>query len=122
MGIYSPEKLSLLLKTARGNRSINQYGRESGVDPGYISRLSRELVKVPPSAAVLARLASCARGGITTEDLMSAAGYIETPACSQRSGLWDQVIEEAVRYDISPETALAIIKDLGESLRKRSAD
>lgn len=68
-----------LLGKAKGERSINQYGQHCDVDPGYISRLLRKLREQPPSAEIINKLASKAHNGVTAEDLMAAAGYIDTP-------------------------------------------
>jgi transcriptional regulator with XRE-family HTH domain len=65
-----------LLEAAKGKQSINSYGKETGVDPGYISRLLRGLVDTPPSAAVITRLASKANNEISTEQLLEKAGYL----------------------------------------------
>jgi hypothetical protein len=74
--IFNKELLADLLRQAKGDRSINRFGLETNVDPGYISRLLRCQVSTPPSAMVLAKIAGKASGDVTVEDLMSAAGYI----------------------------------------------
>lgn len=67
-----------LLKDAKGNRSINKYGIDSKVDPGYISRLMRELIDYPPSPDVINKLAEKAYNDITSFDFMKAAGHIDS--------------------------------------------
>lgn len=73
---FDKDKFSQLLKQAKGTRSINNYGRISNVDPGYISRLLRCLVETPPSAVIINKLAERAHNEVSAEELMSAAGYI----------------------------------------------
>jgi len=73
---FNKVKFSSLLEKAKGSRSINNYGRISNVDPGYISRLLRCLVDTPPSAAVISKLAERAHNEVTAEELMLAAGYL----------------------------------------------
>lgn len=36
--MFDRERFGKLLEKAKGSRSINQYGLQSGVNPGYISR------------------------------------------------------------------------------------
>ena len=73
---FDEKEFSRLLALAKGSqRSINQYGKESSVDPGYISRFLRQKMKYPPSPKVILRLASHAYNGVTTDELMSTAGY-----------------------------------------------
>lgn len=74
---FNKRNFAELLNIARGDRSINKYGHDSDVDPGYISRLLRELIDAAPSPKVIAKLAKKAYSGVTYEDLMTAAGYLE---------------------------------------------
>lgn len=74
---FDKNRFANLLGQAKGNRSINNYGRISNVDPGYISRLLRCLVETPPSAAIITKLAERAHNEITLNDLMLAAGYLD---------------------------------------------
>ncbi len=69
-----------LLTNAVGNRSINQFERDSGVSAAHISRLTRSLVNTPPSPQTIEKLASKAQNGVTYEDLMRAAGHLPSPA------------------------------------------
>jgi len=77
--MFDKDRFAELLGKAKGDRSINQYGRHCGVDPGYISRLLRGLRDQPPSAEVINKLASRAYNGVTVEELMAAAGYLNDP-------------------------------------------
>lgn len=99
------------------------------MDPGYLSRLLRGLLDTAPSAAVIKKLASQAANGIGIQDLLLAAGYIDSPSsnaeitkqASDKSGeiqAWEKVIEEAAQYNISPEVASELIRTLGQSMEK----
>ncbi len=118
-----------LLRRAKGERSINRFGVEAGVDPGYISRLLRGLIRTAPSAAIINKLANAARNGVSLAELMGAAGYLgsmradhlytgNTNAEPDKLQEWEKVIEEAARYQISPELAADLIRSLGQSLEK----
>lgn len=74
---FDKHRFAELLDTAKGNRSINKYGSDAGVDPGYISRLLRCLIDTPPSAAVISKLAARAYHSVSAEELMAAAGYLD---------------------------------------------
>ncbi|MGD0153080.1 MAG: hypothetical protein ABSC17_04850 [Thermacetogeniaceae bacterium] len=67
-----------LLKRAKGDRSINRFGHETNVDPGYISRLLRCRLANPPSAVILSRIAEKASNDVTISELMIAAGYMKS--------------------------------------------
>jgi repressor LexA len=70
------EKKSLveLLTLAQGNRSLNTFARQSGVDPGNLSRI---LKGQRPTPEVLKKLADSAENGVRYEILMDAAGYMD---------------------------------------------
>jgi transcriptional regulator with XRE-family HTH domain len=72
------EVFAALLLSAKGNRSINKFGEDCGVDPGYISRLSRGLIVNPPSAAIIDKLAKKALNNVSKKEFMIAAGYLES--------------------------------------------
>lgn len=75
---FNKEEFARLLDLARGNRSINAYAREAGLTGAHISRLLRCLLNTPPTPQTIAKLVSCADGGVTYRDFMQAAGYLET--------------------------------------------
>ena len=74
---FDKQRFADLLGRAKGNRSINKYGKDSRVDPGYISRLLRCLIDKAPSADIIIKLANKAYDGVTKTDLMTAAGYLK---------------------------------------------
>lgn len=114
---------------AKGDRSINKYGSDSGVDAGYISRLLRGAVENAPSAMIIKKLAGVASNGVGGQDLLIAAGYLDLLpgeandehnylSKSEQFQQWERVIEEAARYNISPEEALDFISSLGKSMAR----
>lgn len=124
---FDAEQFADLLLQAKGDRSINRFGSAAGVDSGYISRLLRRLVSNAPSAAVINRLAGAAQNQVTAADLMHAAGYLASPPFHSYQSPpvetakllgWENVIEEAARYNITPETAAELIRALGQSIEK----
>ncbi len=76
---FNQELFADLLQRAKGDRSINRFGSDADVDPGYISRLLRRQVETPPGAAVLTKIAGNAANDVTIEQLLGAAGYINFP-------------------------------------------
>jgi transcriptional regulator with XRE-family HTH domain len=127
---FNKEEFAAFLILAKGDRSINRFGNDAGVDPGYISRLLRGLVENAPGAMVIKKLADAAWNGVTIEDLLGAAGYIDIPGkntddhidLSPEHRKWQRVIEEAARYNISPEDALDFITSLGKSMARIRKD
>lgn len=75
--IFDKERFSELLSKAKGERSINNFGRISQVDPGYISRLIRCQIDTPPSATIISKLGNKAHNNVSDIELMIAAGYID---------------------------------------------
>ncbi|HWQ74628.1 MAG TPA: hypothetical protein VN441_04880 [Syntrophomonas sp.] len=130
---FDKQRFADLLKQAKGERSINRYGVDSGVDPAYISRLLRCMVSNSPSAAIIKKLADSADNGVTVNMLMVEAGYLKAdPSSNPESDAnnapdhhksnrwqeWEKVIEEAARYNIPPEMALDLITSVGKSINK----
>lgn len=67
------KSLPELLYLAQGERSLNGFAREAGVDPGNFSRILKGQI---PTPQVLQKLAHHAKNGVRYEDLMQAAGYL----------------------------------------------
>lgn len=103
---FDRERFAKLLERAKGNRSINHYGLQCGVNPGYISRLMRGLRETPPSADVINKLAAKAHNGVTVEALMEAAGYLPGAETSARErmpiNLEDVLREEDLHFNKVP--------------------
>lgn len=78
MGYFYKHKFSELLLKAKGERSINHYALHCGVSAAHISRLLRELIDTPPNPETIRKFADKAHNSVTYEQLMEAAGYIES--------------------------------------------
>ncbi|KUO52310.1 MAG: hypothetical protein APF76_04560 [Desulfitibacter sp. BRH_c19] len=91
---FNKSKFAQLLTLAKGERSINKYGNDAGVDPGYISRLLRELIDTAPSAAIIIKLASKAYNEVSAEQLLAAAGYLN----DSQNDLLDCIPPEGLMY------------------------
>ena len=70
---FNKELLADLLQRAEGDRSLNRFGHEADVDPGYLSRLLRRRVETAPSATVLIKIAGKAANNVTVTQLLDAA-------------------------------------------------
>lgn len=94
--MFNKDRFSNLLRLALGNRSINKYGKDSGVDPGYISRYIRLQIEKAPSALILSKLAEGSEGRVSIESFMEVAGYLQVdpPEASD----WLREIMEAPSY------------------------
>jgi len=71
------KELIRLLKIAKGDRSLNRFAEETGVDAGHLSRVMRGIMINPPSPDTLKKIADNAHNGVTYEELMIAAGHLE---------------------------------------------
>lgn len=67
------EKLTGLLRRAIGQRTLNGFCAEAGINAGNLSRV---LHGQKVSAEVLLRIAEYAQGGVRLQDLFYAAGYL----------------------------------------------
>lgn len=117
---FDRKLFSDLLQRAKGNRSLNDFAKQSGVNSGYLSRLIRGERPNPPSADVIKRIASAARGGVTLEDLMAAAGYLEVDAPPRPLTPQEKLEELGImlRSEGVTEEDVQVIMDLIESRRK----
>ncbi|HBX22621.1 MAG TPA: hypothetical protein DEF34_03135 [Desulfotomaculum sp.] len=114
---FDKQRFSELLNLAKGNRSINKYGRDADVDPGYISRLLRRLIDKAPSADVILKLADKAYNSVTVTELMTAAGYLKhdgkdayTEAITMHDAIEKEIlIAKKSGVDINRETATKMV-------------
>lgn len=77
IGFFDKKKFAELLNEALGGRSGNEFGREIGVSGSLISRRLRSKMQNPPDAITIQRIAGGAANGVTYEQLMKAAGYLD---------------------------------------------
>ena len=75
--MFNKSKFAELLKKAIGERTTTNYADITGVNRTYISKLLNEKLDSPPGPEIIKKLASVTHGGVTYEDFMTAAGFIE---------------------------------------------
>lgn len=107
---FNKTAFSHLLRLALGSRSINKYGKDAGVDPGYISRYLRLQIDNPPSATVISKLADGSQGRVTAEMMMEVAGYLQIEHDEPES--WLKEVAEA------PAEKQKALKEIWEIIRK----
>lgn len=66
-----------LVGLAKGNRSLNDFCKYSGLEPSNISRLLNRKLSNPPKPSTLKLIASSSQGRVSIDELMFASGYIE---------------------------------------------
>lgn len=109
MSGFNKEEFSNLLKLSQGKRSLNQFGLNSNVDPGYLSRFINLRKDTPPSPEVLQKIANVAHNNITYTDLMNAAGYLR-----EYRGITGDILDDEERknriaqYDYEEEKEMVI--------------
>lgn len=75
--MFDKNRFAALINQAIGERSLNEYARQTGVSAAHISRLARALLDTPPNPQTIKKLADFAVNNISYNDLMNAAGYLE---------------------------------------------
>lgn len=73
---FNKEEFASLLDKAKGNRSINQYAKETDVSAAHISRFLRQLIDAAPNPETISKFADKAYNDVSYRDMMSAAGHI----------------------------------------------
>lgn len=69
-----------LIEKAQGNRTQNSFALNCGFDSSSISKIRAR--RVSPHPTLLQKIASHAHNGVTYEQLMVAAGYLDEPSSS----------------------------------------
>lgn len=120
-----------ILSTAKGDRSINQFGIACHVDPGYLSRLLRGLLDNPPSPAILAKIATQAANGVTYQALMKAAGILHgdnerTDTGNDLTSPMDNLLQEMhaffrLQSDLTEAEKETLIQDMREYFQFKAA-
>lgn len=75
--MFDKNRFAAYIDQAIGERSLNEYARQTGVSAAHISRLSRALLDTPPNPQTIKKLADFAGNNVSYNDLMNAAGYLE---------------------------------------------
>lgn len=92
--MFDKKKFREVLRIARGKRDNQQYADESGVSRTYISNYMNLKRESPPSVEVLKMLASAAHNGVSFQDFMVAAGYIQAPTPEKNTSDSQRVFSE----------------------------
>ena len=74
--MFNKLKFKELILKARGNRTNEDYSKESGVSRSYISNLVNSKLDSPPSPDIIKKLADKAHNEVNYEQLMMAAGHL----------------------------------------------
>ncbi|TCL76879.1 hypothetical protein EDC14_1001164 [Hydrogenispora ethanolica] len=102
--MFDKEKFAALLIRAQGDRSLNEYARQTGISSAHISRLSRALLDAPPNPQTIKQLADQAHNGVTYDEMMVVAGHLTPDWLPSYSRLDTGKIPHTARYDISSIT------------------
>ncbi len=81
--MFQKDKFKKALLMARGNRTNESYSKDSGVSRTYISAYLNLKRNEPPTPEIIRRLAQASYNNVTYEELMIAAGFIESVSESQ---------------------------------------
>lgn len=112
MAYFNKKLFADLLNKAKGDRSVNEYARQSGISSAHISRLLRALLDTPPSPATIEKLAQYSYG-ITYEELMEAAGHVNERQIDLLDTLEDKKMEIiAAGQPLTYDQRLVVAKSL----------
>ena len=75
--MFNYSLLIALIKKAQGNRSLNQFARECGIDAGNLSRILNNKKVFSPKPDTLKKIAAMSYNNVTYEELMIAAGFMD---------------------------------------------
>ena len=107
--MFNPELLIELVKQAKGNRTLNQFAKQCGVDAGTLSRIIANKNKQAPKPDTLKKIADQAYNNVTFNELMVAAGHIpedenikndNNPVLSKKDEKDIEKRIEALRHDL----------------------
>jgi hypothetical protein len=102
--MFDKEKFARMLMLAVGDRSLNEYGRMTGISAAHISRLTRGKLDAPPNPQTIKQLTQFAQNGVTYEDMMIVAGHIEPEWVGGPGGIDTAKITRSPRLDVSAIT------------------
>lgn len=106
---FDKEKMQALIRVAKGERTILEYSRDSGVNRELIGELINGKAQRPPSRASLKKLVCAAakpRGDVSLYDLFTAAGYLTDDMVGKLS-----LGSAIASICSSPNLALALLLD-----------
>ena len=77
--VFSKKIFALLLEKAKGERSWRQFSLDAGISYVQMRKLAGGEQENPPRLKLIKKIAECAEGGITIDDLLFATGNISRP-------------------------------------------
>lgn len=115
--MFDVQKFSDLLTEVQGNRSLNEYARNSGVSAAYISKLKNKVKKTAPSPIIIRKLASKSgrfssslADSVSYTAMMAAAGHITSLEAMSNEDFYQLVeVEEEANVLDSNLTKIAIL-------------
>lgn len=110
--MFNTELLSSLIKKSQGDISLNNFAGQCKISSSTLSRIINNKNSCPPAPGTLQKIAFAAHNGVTYDDLMAAAGYMnadEIPKELQNTA--NTVLSEKDEKDIAKR-----IEDLKEDL------
>lgn len=75
---FNKKLFSELLLKIKGTRTLTKFAEETGTSIAHLSRMVNEKLDSAPSPETLKKLLSKSQGNVTYEELMMAAGYINS--------------------------------------------
>ena len=111
--MFDAELLSNLIKQAQGDISLNNFARKCNISSSTLSRIINAKNSCPPAPSTLQKIAAASHNGITYDQLMSAAGYINSGETAvEMPSLTDSVLTKRDEKDITKR-----IESLKEDLK-----
>lgn len=93
-----------LVGLAKGNRSLNDFCKYSGLEPSNISRLLNRKHSNPPKPCTLKLIAENSQGRVSVDELMFAAGYIE----------FEDIKKHINNIDYTPNGDVDMLAEIGQ--------
>jgi HTH-type transcriptional regulator, competence development regulator len=75
--MLNSDLLTDLIKQAQGDRSLNEFAKQCGIDSGNLSKIINKKNKHAPKPETLNKIATHAQNDVTYEQLLDAAGHIK---------------------------------------------
>jgi len=99
--MLNPDLLADLIKKAQGDRSLNEFANQCGLDSGNLSKIINKKNKHAPKPETLNKIATYAQNGVTYEQLLDAAGHIKIESAS--TPIENPVLTEKDEKDIAKQ-------------------
>lgn len=74
---FSKKIFALLLEKAKGDRSWRQFSIDADISYVQMRKLAQGIQQNPPRPKLIRKIAECAQGGITLDDLLFATGNLD---------------------------------------------